>query len=166
MPIHRYVTDLRLIAATDGSALESRGAAGWAWFIDSDNWDAGGLRHGTAQQAELLAILFLLQATPPHVPLHILSDSTYAISACTRWRFNWRKRDWVPTSNKKVVNLNVMKDLDEELTGRLVTFEWIKGHSGHPMNSQADMMCGHASLAVQRGRGFGPHGPGLTGEVA
>lgn len=153
----------RIVASTDGSCLGTgRGPAGWAWFIDEENWDAGGIKHGTAQQAELLAVLNLLKATPHDVPLHILADSTYAIGACTKWRNGWKRRGWMTSANKQVANVEIVMALDAELTGRTVTFEWVKGHSGVHLNERADALCGHAALSAKKGSGLGPLGPGCV----
>lgn len=141
----------RIVASTDGSCLGTgRGPAGWAWFVDDGCWQAGGIKHGTAQQAELLAVLNLLTVTPADVPLHVLADSTYAINTCVKWRSGWKRRGWVTAGGKQVANLDIVMELDAHLTGRTVTFEWVKGHSGVYLNERADALCGQAALSAKR----------------
>ena len=52
---------MTITAAADGSALGNPGPNGWAWYIDDDNWAAGGSPHGTNNQGELRAVLELLR---------------------------------------------------------------------------------------------------------
>lgn len=152
----------RILASTDGACHGTgRGPAGWAWFVDEGNWNAGGIKHGTGQQAELLAVLNLLIVTPADVPLHVLADSTYAINTCVKWRSGWKRRGWVNSTGKPVANLEIVRELDAHLTGRTVTFEWVKGHSGVPMNERADALCGHAALSAKKGM-LEPLGPGFN----
>lgn len=163
MPILTCMTVPPIIAATDGSCLGvGRGPAGWAWVIDSEQWEAGGVRQGTAHLAEMLAILHLLDATPADRPLIVLSDSMSAIRACTKGRFLWRRRDWVAPTNKKVADLSVLRAVDEHLRERDVTFQWVRGHNGHPLNEFADMLCMEAALVVKHGDGLGPMGPSFA----
>ena len=41
---------MTITAAADGSALGNPGPAGWAWYIDDENWAAGGWKHATNNQ--------------------------------------------------------------------------------------------------------------------
>ena len=42
------------------------------------------------------------------------------------------------TSKKPVKNLELWQRLDEAQTRHDVTWEWVKGHAGHPENERAD----------------------------
>ena len=153
----------RLIAAADGSSLSNPGPAGWAWFIDPGRWAAGGWPHGTNNMGELTAILDLLRQTRQLAqPLHILCDSQYAINACTTWLPGWKARGWRKADKKPILNLELIQALDAELPGRSVTFEWVRGHAGHPLNERADSLARAAAEAFQRGLKPNP-GPGFTG---
>ncbi len=86
-----------IVAAADGSSLNNPGPAGWAWFIDKDNWACGGWPHGTNNRGELMALLQLLTATAgaPDEPLKVLCDSQYVINSVTKWMAGWKRRGWV-----------------------------------------------------------------------
>jgi ribonuclease HI len=151
----------RIVASTDGSCLGAgRGAAGWAWFINDSNWQNGGVQCGTAQQAELLAALNLLTSTPADMSLHVISDSRYAIGVCTKWRAGWKRKGWRTANGGVVANLEIVQELDANLTGRTVTFEWVKGHSGNAMNEKADQLCCEASYRVKTTMDVSTFGPG------
>ena len=153
---------MTLIAAADGSALGNPGAAGWAWYIDENRWRAGGWAHATNNQAELMAVLSLLQETSgDDSPLHILCDSKYVINALTQWLPGWKRRGWRKADGKAVLNRDLLEPLDEHLKGRAVTFEWVKGHSGHVLNDKVDELAKRAATAFQRG-GHPDEGPGFS----
>ena len=64
-----------------------------------------------------------------------------------------------------MLNVEIIKQLDEALQGRVVTFEWVKGHANHPMNEAADSRARAASTAYQN-RTAVPSGPGWPGAAA
>ena len=141
-----------IVAAADGSSLSNPGPAGWAWYISDDAWAAGGWEHGTNNMGELMAVLDLLRSTS-HVdePLTVLCDSQYVINSLTKWLPGWKRKGWRKGDGKPVLNVELMKELDAELKGRDVTFEWVKGHAGHAMNEAADERARAAATAYQRG---------------
>ena len=142
-----------ITAAADGSSLSNPGPAGWAWYISDDVWAAGGWERGTNNMGELMAVLDLLRSTA-HVdePMKVLCDSQYVINSLTKWMPGWKRKGWRKGDGKPVLNVELMKDLDAELAGRDVTFEWVKGHAGHPMNEAADERARAAATAFQQGR--------------
>ncbi len=150
-----------IVAAADGSALSNPGPAGWAWYISDEVWAAGGWPHGTNNMGELMAVLDLLQSTAgADQPLKVLCDSQYVINSVTKWMPGWKRRGWKKGDGKPVLNVELMKQLDEALKGRDVTFEWVKGHSGHRMNERADELARSVAVAFQAGRDFDA-GPGF-----
>lgn len=152
-----------IIAAADGSALGNPGPAGWAWYVDDGCWASGGWPHGTNNMGELMAVLDLLQQTA-HLDdeLHVYCDSKYVIDSITKWMKTWKRKGWKKSDGKPVMNVELMKALDEAMEGRRVTFEWVKGHAGHPLNEAADVRANAAATAYQRGVAADP-GPGFAG---
>ena len=130
---------MTITAAVDGSSLGNPGPAGWAWVVSEDCWDAGGWPSGTNNLGELNAVLELLKATAQagraHEELHILADSQYAINVISKWSPGWKKRGWVKADKKPIKNLELIQEIDRAMQGRIVTFEWVKGHAGHPSTS-------------------------------
>ena len=145
---------MSIIAAADGSALGNPGPAGWAWYIDDDTWRAGGWDHGTNNMGELKAVLDLLEATRADREEHleILCDSQYVINSVTRWMPGWKRKGWRKRDGKPVLNVDLLKAIDRELTGRSVEFTWVKGHAGHAMNEAADERARAAATAFSRGQ--------------
>ncbi|WIY83287.1 ribonuclease HI family protein [Propionimicrobium sp. PCR01-08-3] len=153
-----------IIAAADGSSLSNPGPSGWAWYVDDDCWHAGGWPKGTNNKGELFAVLDLLRSTQhlPDEPLKILCDSQYVINAVTRWMPGWKRKGWKKADGKAVLNQDLLKQLDEALAGRDVSFEWVKGHAGHAMNEAADGRARAAATAYRDGTKV-DHGPGFAG---
>ena len=153
---------MTITAAADGSALGNPGPAGWAWYIDDNNWAAGGWKHATNNQGELKAVLELFRATA-HVDddLLVLCDSQYVINAITKWMRGWKAKGWRKADGKPVLNLDLLQELDEALAGRTYRFEWVKGHANHPLNEAADSRARAVSEAYQRNASI-PAGPGFV----
>ena len=150
------------VVAVDGSALGNPGPAGWAWYVDENCWAAGGWPNSSNNRGELTALLELLKATAPtNEELHVLADSQYVINSVTKWMSGWKKRGWRKSDKSPVLNADLMQAIDKAITGRKVSFEWVRGHSGHPLNEAADDKARAAATAYQR-HGSVESGPGWT----
>jgi len=110
-----------------------------------------------------MAVLDLFRATA-HVPgedLLILCDSQYVINAVTKWMPGWKRKGWRKADGKPVLNVDLLKEIDQALVGRKYTFEWVRGHAGHELNEAADERARAAAtsyqqgVAVRQGPGFG-----------
>ena len=163
-----------ITAAADGSALGNPGPAGWAWYVDDDCWRAGGWPHGTNNMGELMAVLDLFRSTA-HLPgedLHILCDSQYVINSVTKWMPGWKRKGWRKSDGKPVMNVELLKEIDQALVGRKYRFEWVRGHAGHDLNEAADDRARAAAtayqqgVAVRQGPGFGAGAPAPAAPAA
>ncbi|GAA2856628.1 ribonuclease HI family protein [Paenarthrobacter ilicis] len=160
------IKGMTIIAAADGSALGNPGPAGWAWYVDDSCWRAGGWPHGTNNQGELMAVLDLFRSTA-HVAdedLLILCDSQYVINCITKWMSGWKRKGWRKADGKAVLNVDLLKDIDQAVAGRKYKFEWVKGHAGHPLNEAADERARAVATAYQQGVAarVGPGFPGAA----
>ncbi len=146
-------TDAVTVVYTDGSCLGNPGPGGWAWAVAGGPSDAGAEPGTTNQRMELTAVLRALETLPG--PLRVVSDSTYVVNCFRqRWWEGWRRRGWRNTQGRPVAN----RDLWEPLLGlvlddgRSVSFDWVKGHSGDPMNDLVDRLATEAAARIQTGR--------------
>lgn len=150
------------VVAIDGSALGNPGPAGWAWYVDENCWAAGGWPSSSNNRGELTALLELLKATAStNEELHVLADSQYVINSVTKWIAGWKANGWRKADKKPVVNVDLMQAIDKAITGRKVSFEWVRGHSGHPLNEAADDKARAAARAYQHHSSV-ESGPGWT----
>lgn len=154
---------MAIVAAVDGSALGNPGAMGWSWYVDDSCWGAGGALHGTNNQGELLAVLELLKVTVGCVEqeLHIVCDSQYVINSLTKWLPGWKRKGWRKADGKLVLNVGLLQEIDILLQGRVFSFEWVRGHSGHVLNEAVDVRARAAALSFSRGEVV-VSGPGFT----
>jgi ribonuclease HI len=141
----------RTIAYTDGACLGNPGPGGWAWAEPGGACASGAEARTTNQRMEITAAYEAVKAHPG--PLEVVSDSTYVVN-CFRdsWHVGWIKRGWTNSARKPVANRDLWEPFVELVVSRGdVTFRWVKGHSGHPMNDLVDRLAVEAAQ-TQRGR--------------
>ena len=113
---------------------------------------------------ELKAVLELFRATAAvDDDLLVLCDSQYVINSVTKWMPGWKRKGWRKADGKPVMNVELLQELDEAISGRRYRFEWVKGHVGHPLNEAADERARAVATAYQRGGDVVPSGPGFPG---
>jgi ribonuclease HI len=138
--------DQATVVYTDGSCRGNPGPGGWGWATVDGRSASGGEAHTTNQRMEIYAVVEALRSLDG--PVHVVSDSTYVVNCFKqRWWAGWQRKGWRNSQGKPVAN----RDLWEALFalalegGRPVTFEWVKGHSGHPMNDLVDLLATEAA---------------------
>jgi len=139
-----------IVVFTDGSCRGNPGPGGWAWAVDGGPSDSGGEPHTTNQRMEVTAVVRALQSLPG--PLHVVSDSTYVVNCFKdRWWEGWQRRGWRNTQGKPVANQDLWRELIPLVveSARPVSFEWVKGHSGHRMNDLVDLLATRAADSQQ-----------------
>ena len=142
----------RIVLATDGSCLSNPGGpGGWAWVVSETCWAAGGNPSTTNQRMELQAVGEAVRAFLADRPLHIQSDSLYAIKCLTEWLPSWLRNNWVNSAKKPVSNRDLIEYIAFLMKGRDITFEHVRGHRGHVLNELADVKCGAAAAATRDG---------------
>jgi ribonuclease HI len=82
-------------------------------------------------------------------PIEVVSDSTYVVNCFRdRWWEGWMRRGWLNSQRKPVANRDLWEPLINLVLARGdVTFRWVKGHSGDPLNDLVDEMAVAASLS-------------------
>ncbi len=124
---------------TDGACSGNPGPGGWAWVTADGRHGSGGAEQTTNQRMELQAVLEAVQAFDGPVDIH--SDSTYVVKCFNdRWYEGWKKRGWKNSQKKPVANRDLWEPLIDLYLERSdeITFTWVKGHAGHPLNERAD----------------------------
>ena len=138
---------------TDGACRGNPGPGGWAWAEDADHYASGAEADTTNQRMELVAVIEALRSNADG-PIEIVSDSTYVVNCFRdRWHAGWLRRGWKNSQGQPVANRDLWEDLFA-LTfdgDRVVTFTWVKGHSGDRMNDFVDALA-TAAADTQRGR--------------
>jgi ribonuclease HI len=130
---------------TDGACRGNPGPGGWAWAVPDGAQGSGHDPATTNQRMEVRAAYEAIVALPG--PLVVVSDSTYVVNCFKNsWWTGWRARGWINSAKKPVANRDLWEPLIDlvELRGD-VSFRWVKGHSGHPMNDLVDQLAVAAS---------------------
>jgi ribonuclease HI/uncharacterized phage-like protein YoqJ len=135
-----------VVAYTDGACSGNPGPGGWAWAVADGRFAAGSEAHTTNQRMEIKAAFEAVRAIDGR--LEVASDSTYVVNCFRdRWWEGWLKRNWVNSQKKPVANRDLWEPFIELVRARGdVTFRWVKGHSGDPMNDLVDRLAVEAAL--------------------
>ncbi|MCP1109416.1 ribonuclease HI [Ohessyouella blattaphilus] len=90
----------------------------------------------TNNRMELLGVIKGLEALNRPCEVEVYSDSQYVIKAFNEgWLANWLKTDW---KKGKVKNIDLWKRLLAATGKHQITWNWVKGHDGHPQNERCD----------------------------
>ena len=108
----------------------------------------GGGWRGSNNAGELAAAIMALEALPDGCRATVTSDSQYLIIGMQKWRHSWRTRGF-KRNGLDIPNADRWRKLDAMTMGRSITWQWIRGHNGDPMNELADKL---AALGRANGR--------------
>ena len=128
---------------TDGACLGNPGPGGWGVVL---SWDgqmkelSGGQVDTTNNQMELTAVIKGLEALKRPVTLNVVTDSKYVMQGITQWIAGWKQNGWRTAAKKPVANRELWEKLDGLLNVHNVSWDWVKGHSGHPQNEICDRL--------------------------
>ena len=133
-------------AFTDGACSGNPGPGGWGALLQAKDGDtvlkerplSGGEALTTNNRMELLAAINALEALERDTEIIIVTDSTYVKNGVTSWIHGWKRNGWKTSAKKPVKNDDLWKRLDAAQARHTVTWEWVKGHAGHPENERAD----------------------------
>src|SRR5690606_8613034 len=145
---------------TDGACKGNPGVGGWGVYLRANGEIRelfGGEVMTTNNRMELLAAIRALQSlkTMPTVkpgdPVQLHTDSQYVQKGISEWIHGWKKRGWLTADKKPVKNEALWKQLDQLSQQYQVEWFWVRGHSGHDGNEQADRLAnlGAESMLTQ-----------------
>ena len=133
-----------LFAYTDGACSGNPGPGGWGALLVAREGDSvlkeralcGGAADTTNNRMELLAAITALETLDRPTRLTVVTDSAYVKDGITKWVHGWKKKGWTKKGGLK--NADLWQRLDAAAARHDVTWEWVKGHAGHPENERAD----------------------------
>jgi ribonuclease HI len=135
---------------TDGACLGNPGPGGWAAILRHGEHCKelyGCEAHTTNNRMELTAAIEGLRALRERCDVEVVTDSEYVKNGITQWITNWKKRNWITSQKKPVVNRDLWEELDQQTTRHAIRWSWTKGHASHADNNRADEL---ASLAARK----------------
>jgi ribonuclease HI len=133
---------------TDGACLGNPGRGGWAAILrygphEKEIW--GSEPHTTNNRMELTAAIEGLRALKEGCEVEVVTDSEYLKNGITTWIHGWKRKGWMTSTKKPVVNQDLWKALDEQVTRHKTNWTWTKGHASHEDNNRCDELASRAA---------------------
>lgn len=143
---------------TDGACSGNPGPGGWGCILrhpasKTEKEFSGGEALTTNNQMELQAVIEGLKLLTRRSRVRIVTDSSYVAKGSKEWLPGWKRNGWRRREGRQLVpikNESHWKQLDELLALHEVTFELVRGHSGHPENERCDVLAVAAAEKVRR----------------
>jgi ribonuclease HI len=133
---------------TDGACLGNPGPGGWAAILrygDKKKEIFGSEPHTTNNRMELRAAIEGLRALKEGCEVEVVTDSEYLKNGITTWIHGWKRKGWMTAAKKPVVNQDLWKDLDEQVSRHKTQWSWTKGHASHADNNRCDELASSAA---------------------
>ena len=138
---------------TDGACDGNPGPGGWAALLrygDHVRELAGGEPATTNNRMELQAAISGLAALKEDCEVVLFTDSEYLRQGITEWLPRWRTNNWRTADRKPVKNEDLWRLLYEMASRHRVTWQWLKGHAGHPENERCDQLARDQVVKIRR----------------
>ena len=126
---------------TDGACRGNPGPGGWGALLcygDRQQSLQGGVSSTTNNRMELMAAIEALQYLRHPCSLVLVTDSQYLQKGINEWLPLWKQRNWRRADGKPVKNVDLWQRLETAVARHDVSWQWVRGHSGHPGNTTAD----------------------------
>ena len=136
---------------TDGACKGNPGIGGWGALLQyNGNMRElyGGEKLTTNNRMELLAVIRALEALTQPCEIRLHTDSQYVQKGISEWIHSWKKRNWRTADKKPVKNDDLWKELDQLSQRHTIEWLWVRGHSGHDGNEQADKLANRGVQSV------------------
>lgn len=138
---------------TDGACSGNPGPGGWGAILRFRTAQkvyekelSGGFVRTTNNRMELLAVIKALEALNRPCEIDLYSDSSYVIKAFNEhWIEGWQRANWRKGRPNEVKNIDLWQRLLSVAAPHKITWNWVKGHAGHPENERCDRLATSAA---------------------
>ena len=130
---------------TDGACSGNPGPGGWAFILrhlasGTETEHSGGVAETTNNRMELTAVIEGLSALRDPSQVEVWSDSQYVLHGLRDWLDGWKEKGWRRSGNKRVLNVDLWRQLDALRDRHELHYQWVAGHDGHPENERCDQL--------------------------
>lgn len=149
LPLSSLPRDGEISIYTDGGCSHNPGPGGYGAIVVSGGQQqelSGGFRLTTNNRMELMACIVALRMTlhtweaNKHL-ITVYSDSSYVVNGISKgWAKGWRQRGWIKSDRQPAINPDLWAELLDLAEKMDVTFQWVRGHAGHPLNERCDQL--------------------------
>ena len=101
----------------------------------------------TSQRMELIAAIKGLEALNGRKRVRLFSDSQYLVRGMNEWLTGWVRSGRLETP-EALANQDLWQQLATLAAKHQISWEWVRGHAGHPFNERCDKL---AKRAVEDG---------------
>ena len=132
---------------TDGACRGNPGPGGWGVLLRYNGHEKtlyGAEAQTTNNRMELMAAIKGLESLKRPCKVRLTTDSQYVMKGIQEWMHNWKKRGWKTAARKPVKNVDLWQRLDQVTREHDIEWTWVRGHTGHPENEQADALANKA----------------------
>ncbi len=133
----------KLVVFTDGACAGNPGPGGWAAILQYGEHEKvlqGGASLTTNNRMELRAAIAAFQALTRPCAVEVHTDSEYLRRGITEWLATWQRNGWRTAAKQPVKNQDLWRALQTAMRPHQVTWHWVRGHAGHPLNERADRL--------------------------
>lgn len=133
---------------TDGGCSPNPGSGGWAFILrprgdaGSGLEMAGAVARSTNNRMEMMAVIRGLLSLDRPCRVSLVADSEYVVKGLSEWIDGWKRRNWVNSRRKPVLNVELWRVLDALRGYHQITPNWTRGHAGHRENERCDALVG------------------------
>lgn len=149
------MVSMKITIYTDGSSRGNPGPGGWAAIIlgEVEVIELGGNEsmttnnrmelQGTIEGLRHINNVYLKEGGLRINTIEICTDSEYVKKGMTEWMKGWIAKGWKTSTKKDVLNKDLWEQLvleEQRLTrgGVIITWKYVRGHTGVPGNERAD----------------------------
>ena len=157
-PKPQAAIDSQILIYTDGACIGNPGPGGWAFVIQRRAGgqvikelvlSGSGPERTTNNCMEMEAVIAaLLQVRKGEAAaITIRTDSQLVVKGVNEWIAGWQAKGWKGAKKKPIANRDLWEQILALAEGKNITWEWVKGHAGDPLNEKVD---GLAEAAARR----------------
>lgn len=143
-----------ILIYTDGSCHGNPGPGGFAATLRRIGTNGEEIKcrrvvgfepdHTTNIRMEMTAVAAALKCIRADEPLPVLvrPDLKLIFEAMTKWVPGWIANGWHKADGKPVSNCDLWKKIIAAAEGKVIIWDWVKGHAGNPRNEEVDRLAG------------------------
>jgi ribonuclease HI len=132
---------------TDGCCKGNPGPGGYGFIIKYGKTVKefkGADKDTTNNIMEMTAAIKALEQLKESCAVELTTDSQYLVKGMTEWMDGWIRKNWMTASKQPVKNQELWKQLHRLNQKHRISWNWVRGHNGHPENERCDALANEA----------------------
>jgi len=131
----------------DGACSGNPGPGGYGAILrygGNEKEISGAAPDTTNNRMEMTAVIEALKQLTRPCRITITTDSQYVVKGMTEWIAGWQRKGWRNSKKEPVLNRDLWEKLLEHSQQHTVSWNWVRGHAGHPENERCDQLAREA----------------------